>query len=50
MKLNQEELSEIAWLLHREIEEMREGWQLAGIGEADRLEVIKEKIEKELTK
>jgi hypothetical protein len=49
MKLDQNELAEIAWLLHREIEEMREGWQLAGIGQADRLEKIKAKIEKEIT-
>jgi len=49
MKLNQEELAEIAWLLHREVEEMREGWQIAGIGQADRLEAIKQKIEKEIT-
>jgi len=37
MTLNQDELAEIVWLLHREIKEMREGWQLAGIGEANRL-------------
>lgn len=49
MKLNQDELSEIAWLLHREVEEMREGWQLAGIGQADRLANILEKVEKEIT-
>jgi len=49
MTLNQDELAEIVWLLHREIKEMREGWQLAGIGEANRLAIIKEKLEKELT-
>lgn len=49
MKLNQEELNEVIWLLHREVEEMREGWQIAGIGQADRLEAIKAKLEKELT-
>jgi hypothetical protein len=49
MRLNQEELNEIIWLLHREVEEMREGWQLAGIGQADRLEKIKVKLEQELT-
>jgi len=48
MKFNQDELAEIAWLLHREITEMREGWQLAGIGQADRLEAIKAKIEEEI--
>ena len=49
MKLSQEELNEIIWLLHREVGEMREGWQIAGIGQADRLETLKEKLEKELT-
>ena len=47
--LNQEELSEIAYLLHREVQEMREGWQLAGIGQADRLAAIQAKIENEIT-
>ena len=49
MTLNQDELAEIVWLLHREIKEMREGWQLAGIGQSNRLAIIKEKLEKELT-
>lgn len=49
INLNQDELSEIAYLLHREVQEMREGWQLAGIGQADRLAAIQAKIENELT-
>lgn len=49
MKLRQDELNEIIWLLHREVQEMREGWQIAGIGQADRLQAIQEKLEKELT-
>ena len=50
INLNQNELSEIAYLLHREVQEMREGWQLAGIGQADRLAAIQIKIENELIK
>ena len=45
MKLTEREKQEIVFLLNREVEEMREGWQLAGIGQADFLEGLKNKIE-----
>lgn len=47
MKLTEREKQEIIFLLNREVEEMREGWQLAGIGQADFLEGLKNKIEEE---
>jgi hypothetical protein len=48
MRLTEKEREKIVYLLAREIEEMREGWQLAGIGEADFLEGLKNKIEEEV--
>lgn len=46
--LTEKERAKIVYLLTREVEEMREGWQLAGIGEADFLEGLKNKIEEEV--
>jgi hypothetical protein len=48
MTLTEKEKREILFLLGREVEEMREGWQLAGIGQADFLEGLKNKIEEEV--
>ena len=48
MKLTEREKQEIVYLLNREVEEMRDGWQLAGIGQADFLEALKNKIEEEV--
>jgi hypothetical protein len=48
MNLTEKEKRAIVFLLSREVEEMREGWQLAGIGQADFLEGLKNKIEEEV--
>ena len=39
-----QELKELIFLTEREISEMRDGWQLAGIGQADRLEILLTKL------
>ena len=49
IKLTEREKQEIVFLLNREVEEMREGWQLSGPGQADFLEALKNKIEEEVT-
>ena len=48
IKLTEREKQEIIFLLNREVEEMRDGWQLAGIGQADFLQALKNKIEEEV--
>jgi len=48
MKLTEREKQELVYLLNREVEEMRDGWQLAGTGQADFLEALKNKIEEEM--
>lgn len=42
--LTNEELQAIIYLINREAQEMKEGWQLAGIGEAPRLEALAIKL------
>lgn len=45
LKLSEREREALCYLLSREADEMREGWQLAGIGEAQFLETLKAKLE-----
>lgn len=42
--LTNHELKTLIYLVGREAQEMREGWQLAGIGEVERLEALAIKL------
>lgn len=45
MRLTDRERKEVLFLLSREIEEMREGWQLGSVVQLGVLEELKKKIE-----